>query len=86
MGWIYCYFSQGVALKDLILLDINSTDTIFCSPKYVENIRQEESTLELRTAGGPLVSNQVCDITDLGKAWFNKHSIINISLVHMTSK
>ena len=62
MGWIYCYYSQGVALKDLILLGINSTDTIFLQPKiYVKNIRQEESTLELRTNGGPLVSNQVCD-------------------------
>jgi len=26
--------------------------------------------------GGPLVSNQVCDIPDLGKAWFNKDSIV----------
>jgi len=44
-------------------------------------------TLNLGTNGGPLVSNQVCDIRDLGMAWFNKDSITNIiSLAHMTSK
>jgi len=89
IGWagIHCTFAQGVALKDLILLDSDSTDTIFCNPKYVKNIRQAESTLELGTNGGPLVSNQICDIPDLGKAWFNKDSIANIiSLAHMTSK
>ena len=89
IGWagIHCTFAQGVALKDLILLDSDSTDTIFCNPKYVKNIRQAESTLELGTNGGPLVSNQICDIPDLGKAWFNKDSIANIiSLAHMISK
>ena len=46
---IHCYFAQGVALKDLILLDSDSTDTIFCNPKHVKNIRQVESTLKLET-------------------------------------
>jgi len=87
MGWNSLFVCPGVALKDLILLDSDSTDTIFCNPKYVKNVRQAESTLELRTNGGPLVSNQICDIPDLGKAWFNKDSIaIIISFAHMTSK
>jgi len=41
----------------------------------------------LGTNGVPLVSNQICDIPDLGKAWFNKDSMANIiRLAHMTSK
>ena len=84
---IHCSFAWGVALKDLILLDSDPTDTIFCNPKYVKNIRQAKSTLESGTNGGPLVSNQICNILDLGKAWFNKDSIANIiSIAHMTSK
>ena len=52
-------------------------------PKNVKNIWQAKSTLKLGTHGGPLVSNQVCDIPDLGKAWLNKDSIANIiSLAH----
>jgi len=35
-GWagIHCSFAQGFALKELILLDSDSKDTIFCNPKY----------------------------------------------------
>ena len=38
IGWagIHCYFAQGVALKDLILLDSDSPDTIFCKPKICQ--------------------------------------------------
>ena len=40
IGWagIQCYFAQVIALKDPMLLDSDSTDTIFCNPKYVKNI------------------------------------------------
>ena len=33
---IHCSFSQVVALKDLILLDRDSRDTIFCNPKMLK--------------------------------------------------
>jgi len=38
IGWagIHCSFSQVVALKDLILLDRDSRDTIFCNPKMLK--------------------------------------------------
>ena len=40
----------------------------------------------METNGGPLVSNQVYDMLDLGKAWLNMDSITNIiSLAHMPS-
>jgi len=39
MGWNSLILAQGVALKDMILLDSDSTYTIFCNPKYVKNIR-----------------------------------------------
>jgi len=75
IGWagIHCCFSQGVALRDLILVDSVLSDTNFCNPKYVQNIRQAKLTFELGANGGPLVSNQVCDNLDLRKEWFNQN-------------
>jgi hypothetical protein len=37
VGWVglHCSFAQTVDMKELILLDSNSTDTVFCNPKYL---------------------------------------------------
>jgi len=42
MGWNSLFLCPRSCTKDLILLDRDSTDTIFCNPKYVKNIRQDE--------------------------------------------
>ena len=68
IGWanIYYNFAQGYNLKDLILLDSDSTNTIFCNKNYVYNIRQSEKPLKLHTNGGELITTQICDIPFLG--------------------
>ena len=74
-------------MRDIILLDSDSTDTVFCNPRYVKNIRNSKQVLTLNTNGGKMVSNQVCEVPHLGTHWFNKDSITNIiSLDHMTDK
>jgi hypothetical protein len=56
VGWagVHCSFAQYSNLQDLILLDSDSTDTIFCNPKYVTNIKGTDEQLEVMTNGGPL--------------------------------
>jgi hypothetical protein len=80
VGWagVHCAFAHYTNLQDLILLDIDSTDTIFCNPNYVTNITDTEEKLEVMTNGGPLMSMQRCEIPHLGECWYNKHSITNI--------
>jgi hypothetical protein len=69
VGWagVHCSFAQYTNLQDLILLDSDSTDTIFCNPKYVTNIKDTEEQLEVMTNGGPLMSKQRCEIPHLGE-------------------
>jgi uncharacterized protein (UPF0333 family) len=71
VGWagVHCSFAQYANLQDLILLDSDSTDTIFCNPKYVTNITDTEEQLEVMTNGGPLMSKQKCEIPHLGECW-----------------
>ena len=46
--------------KDLVLLDSDSTKTIFCNRDYVKNIRKAETQLEIQTNGGTLTVTQTC--------------------------
>jgi hypothetical protein len=41
-------------MKELILLDSDSTDTVFCNPKYVTKIRESNYPLSISTNGGQL--------------------------------
>jgi hypothetical protein len=89
VGWagVHCHFAQISNLKDLILLDSDSTDTVFCNPEYVTDITDTDKTLEIMTNGGPMVSKQKCTVPHLGEHWFNKDSITNImALCDVTDK
>jgi hypothetical protein len=77
-------FSQGYKMSDWVLLDRDSTHTIFCNPEYVSDIVDVDETLNLETNGGVLVSNQKCTVAGLGQRWFNRKAIANvISLADM---
>ena len=83
VGWasviVHNYsFTQGSNMKDWVLLDSDSTHTIFCNPEYVSDIVDVEETLNLGTNGGVLVSNQKCNVAGLGQRWFNKNAIVNV--------
>eukprot|EP00957_Ditylum_brightwellii_P181939 13861268-Ditylum_brightwellii.AAC.1 len=42
IGWagVHVCLTQGDNLKDLVLLDSDSTDTLFCNKDYVTNIHE----------------------------------------------
>jgi hypothetical protein len=46
---VHCSFAQAASLRDLILLDSDSTDTVFCNPNYVTNIQDTRATLKVLT-------------------------------------
>jgi hypothetical protein len=74
-------------MRNLILLDSNSTDTIFCNENYVTNVRPSETTLDMLTNGGPMTTDQICDVPDLSTRWYNPDALTNIiSLADLDSK
>ena len=73
-----CNSDQLNIMKDLVLLDSDSTNTIFCNKSYVNNIKDAEHPLEIQTNGGTMIADQTCEITYAGNHWFHKEAITNI--------
>lgn len=61
-----------------ILLDSQSTISVFKNPNMLTNIRPSEHVLRALTNGRHQDSNMVGDFPNLGTVWFNKESIANI--------
>jgi hypothetical protein len=87
IGWSGPHFSfaQTVNMKDLILLDSDSTDAAFCNPKFVSNTQDLDESLSISANGGIMKSHQKCDILHqkcdvphMENVWFNKDLITNI--------
>jgi hypothetical protein len=61
-----------------ILLDSQSTISVFKNPNMLTNIRKSDRTLRAITNGGYQDSNMVGDFPNLGEVWYNCNSIANI--------
>jgi hypothetical protein len=64
--------------KSWILLDSQSSISVFNNPQMLSNIRASPQEICVLTNGGKQTSNQVGDITNLGTIWYNPDSIANI--------
>ena len=74
-------------MKELIILDSDSTDTVFCNPKCISNIQDSDNQFSINTIGGIMKSHQKCDIPYINDVWYNKNYITNIiNMKYMTEK
>ena len=72
-------------MKGWILLDSQSSATVFCNSAYVKNIRK--LPLQLATNGGLLTVNHCADLPDYGEVWFSENSMTNIfSMAEVSDK
>ena len=66
------------SIRSWILIDNQSSVTIFCNKDMVKNIRKSSDIIEITTNGGPLICNTKCTVPGFGDAWFNEKSVTNI--------
>ncbi|KAI2512761.1 Reverse transcriptase (RNA-dependent DNA polymerase) [Fragilaria crotonensis] len=69
---------EHVIDPDWILLDSQSTMSVFRNAKMLRNIRHSGRVLRALTNGGYQDSTMIGDFPNLGEVWFNKQSIANI--------
>ena len=70
------------ALNDIpdnwILLDSQSTVSVFGNKDFLTNIRKVNKKLTLVTNGGKQESDEIGDLRNFGVVWYNKESLANI--------
>jgi hypothetical protein len=69
--------AHGLIPSNWVLLDSQSTVSVFCNKKYLTNVRNAGKKLTVHTNGGTQVSTLVGD-TSFGTVWYNPHSLANI--------
>ena len=64
--------------KEWILLDTQSTVSVFNNKQFLTNIRESKETLHAIINGGYQDSHYVGEFPNLGTVWYNHNSIANI--------
>jgi hypothetical protein len=90
-GWagvhIHVQFYQAGVMKNVILLDNQSTASIFCNKDLVDDIYKVDEMMILKTNGGDLITDHKAMVKDFGEVWFNPNAVTNIfSMAEMENK
>ena len=77
-GYVLAQTNAPCIDKDWILLDSQSTVSVFKNPDMLTNIRCSPNALRALTNGGHQDSNPIGDFPNLGPAWYNSKSLAYI--------
>lgn len=74
----FAQLQHALIPKHWVLLDSQSTVSVFNNPSMLRNIRRAPTPLKVYTNGGCQESHLIGDIRNFGTVWFNPDSLANI--------
>jgi hypothetical protein len=77
-GFIFNQSDNNIIPDTWILLDSQSTVSVFKNPHFLSDIKTSCNTLRVHTNGGTQLSSQVGTVKNFGEVWFNTESLANI--------
>ncbi|KAL7577185.1 hypothetical protein ACA910_003520 [Epithemia clementina (nom. ined.)] len=79
-GWagVHNNMYQSMNMKDWILLDNQSTVSIFCNEQLVHDIHKVNETMDLSTNAGTIKVRHRATVPGFGLVWFYNRAITNI--------
>jgi hypothetical protein len=78
--------SKKTDLRNMILLDNQSTVDLFCNPSLVSRIWESQDSMTVHGNGGTLTTTTKALIKNYGEVWFHKDAITNILSLKNVSK
>ena len=78
--------SSNLIPSSWILLDSQSTVSVFKNKRLLHDIRDSPTTLRVHTNGGTQLSHQIGTVKNFGDVWFNPESLANILSMSEVSK
>jgi len=75
--------NANMNMRNVILLDSQSTMDLFCNPALVTGVHQAPSTMTVHSNGGQLIVNQQAIVAGYNpRVWFSTKAITNIIALH----
>ena len=74
----YCFLQCHLIPPTWILLDSQSTVSVFKNRELLSNIRKSPTSLRVYTNGGTQTSTEIGTLAHFGDVWFNPASLANI--------
>lgn len=73
--------------KNRILLDNQPTLDVFCNAKLLNNLRESETSMQIRCNAGITHTNFIDDLPGYSEVWYHKNGIANtLSLANVKNK